>query len=404
MTVISDIKTVKIQLALAKIMTKNIRNNNRKKILLLGRTGAGKSSLGNVLAGLPCDSDLFPVSAGCEGCTHEIRFADEFFNGDTEKPISLIDTIGFEDPDRSSDDIDEKNGIITELLIKLRDYCDHVNLFLLVINGDNPRIDRNLIEMIKIFEGMFGERFWSQVVIVFTKLHMDERSKNMFRRTSGGKTYDEFAINYLSGLQRRFPSAVDLKYVLLDAYASYEDSSVDEKEAFNSAIEKLRGILDQAPPLSTSEVGKVVDQKIEELEECGLGTQLKNMLTEKDKMLEDLTKMQYDAVMTIEGQFESYNSSLKVMREKNQINEQEYTRLLQESIDFKTKAIGELSGFVDQKKEEVIKSRFADFKFKNLGKHIWDILKSIIAGIIAKIVAVFMIPAVPDLGCPTPEI
>ena len=69
--------------------------------------------------------------------------------------FSLIDTIGFDDPSNDTD-----ANIITELVFKLRDRCDHVNLFIIAVNGQNPRLDASLVGMIKIFEGMFGEEFW----------------------------------------------------------------------------------------------------------------------------------------------------------------------------------------------------------------------------------------------------
>ncbi len=378
---LSRLKTVGIQHSQL-VMAKNIRENNRKKILLLGRTGAGKSSLGNVLAGHPFDSDTFPVSASYKGCTHNVRFADEFLNGDMEKPISLIDTIGFEDPDHSLDDTDEKNGIISELVIRLRDYCDHINLFLLVISGDNPRMDKNLIEMIEIFEGMFGEEFWSQVVVVFTKLSMDERSQKKFKKTSGGKTYDEFAIDYHSGLQDRFPSAVDFKYLLLDA--CYDDSYVDEKEAFNSAMEKLCEMLDQAPPLSTREIQIVVTEKEE----------LKNMLTEKDMMLEELSKMQIKTIETIEMHFQMYNSKLKDLEEKNKITKDEYEEFLSIGCLKRSSAMEDLTLAVDLQREEVITSKKKEFNFKTLLEHVEKFLERVVSGIIGRLLADLIIPEV----------
>ena len=97
---------------------------------------------------------------------------------------SLIDTIGFDDPDN---DVDA--NIIAELVLKLKNYCDHVNLFIIAVNGQNPRLDASLIGMIRIFEGMFGENFWSQVVLVFTRLPMD--SKSLKKREKNNKKSDE---------------------------------------------------------------------------------------------------------------------------------------------------------------------------------------------------------------------
>ena len=48
----------------------NIKNNGRKKILVLGNTGDGKSTLCNVFSGFdPHHQAVFPVSAGANSCT-----------------------------------------------------------------------------------------------------------------------------------------------------------------------------------------------------------------------------------------------------------------------------------------------------------------------------------------------
>ena len=60
---------------------------------------------------------------------------------------SLIDTIGFDDPNNDTD-----ANIISELVLKLKQKCDHVNLFLIAVNGQNPRLDGALVGMIRIFE------------------------------------------------------------------------------------------------------------------------------------------------------------------------------------------------------------------------------------------------------------
>ena len=65
--------------------------------------------------------------------------------------------VGFDDPDNDTD-----ANIISELVFRLRDQCDHVNLFIIAVNGQHPRLDSSLIGMIRIFEGMFGEGFWRE--------------------------------------------------------------------------------------------------------------------------------------------------------------------------------------------------------------------------------------------------
>lgn len=165
-------------------VTDDINGNGRKKMLLIGKTGAGKSSLCNVFTGHPHDAEIFAVSADAVSCTQATQFAEAFFIGDREKPISLIDTIGFDDPKNDTD-----ANIISELVIKLKKYCDHVNLFIITVNGQNPRLDSSLIGMIRIFEGMFGEEFWGQVILMFTRIPMDKRAVN--KRTRKNKKTDE---------------------------------------------------------------------------------------------------------------------------------------------------------------------------------------------------------------------
>jgi len=114
---------------------------------VFGKTGTGKSTLCNVLAGKKHDADYFPTSSDPTSCTQETKFANVFLNGDKKKPVSLIDTIGFDDA-----------TIIAELVVTLKTKCDYVNLFVLAVNGQSPRLDESLLTMIRILEGMFTKQ------------------------------------------------------------------------------------------------------------------------------------------------------------------------------------------------------------------------------------------------------
>ena len=96
-----------------------------KKVLIVGKTGTGKSSLCNVVAGKAHDTDLFPVSAEAQGYTGTTIFGNILYNGNRETPVSLIDTVGFDDPERDAD-----ATIISGLVTKQRTKCDYVNLLL----------------------------------------------------------------------------------------------------------------------------------------------------------------------------------------------------------------------------------------------------------------------------------
>ena len=154
-------------------MPTDLKDSPFKTLLIIGKTGTGKSALCNRIAGHDFDSDIFPVSGDATSCTQSTVFGVVSFNGDKEKPpVNLIDTIGFDDPNKDTD-----LAIIAELVFKLKNNCSYVNLFAIAVNGQNPRLDGSMVAMIKIFEQMFGDVFWKQCVLVFTRMPMSEMDK-----------------------------------------------------------------------------------------------------------------------------------------------------------------------------------------------------------------------------------
>merc|ERR1712037_306971 len=235
------------------VPTDTLVDNGRKKILVIGKTGTGKSSLCNVLCGADHDAALFPVSAEAMSCTQRTFFCEAFFYNNKEEPFSLIDTIGFDDPDK-----DDDAGIIAELVLKLKHGCDFVNLFIIAVNGQNPRLDGSLLGMIKIFEGMFGQDFWKQVVVLFTRMPMDEKAKKK-REKNSKQSDDELAQKYMAEVAKRFKHGKQIDYVFLDSCFDKEDP--EEKRCFDQAMDKLLNALNAANDLPTSKVQEVATEK-----------------------------------------------------------------------------------------------------------------------------------------------
>ena len=244
---------------------KSISHNGLKKILVIGKTGTGKSSLCNVLAGKEYDADYFPTSSEGTSCTQKTKFKDVFLNGDQKKPVSLIDTMGFDDPTKDHD-----AKIIDELVAKLKTRCDYVHMFVLAVNGQSPRLEGSLLTMIKILEGMFTKQFWNQTVLVFTRMPMNLRDKEKREKKINKKTDEEFAADFIKIAEEQFGDRSGLGYLFMDAI--YEKDDDDEKKAFDSACTKLYEMLEELPGLSTDYVKKVetdnalLQQKIKEKE------------------------------------------------------------------------------------------------------------------------------------------
>jgi predicted GTPase len=254
--------------------TENVVGNGRKKILVIGKTGTGKSSLSNVISGHHHDADIFPVSSDPQSCTLKTKFADVFFNKNKAFPVSVIDTIGFDEPTREDDAV-----VIADLVDNLKYGCDHVNLFVIAVNGQAPRLDGSLLGMIRIFEGMFPKEFWNQVVFVFTKMRMDEKTRKR-RERDNRRSDEEVAENYLNLVRSLFEESRGLKYLYIDALYDKNDSF--ENYAFQTALKTLGNYLHKAPALSTTHVKEVETEK----------ARLKRTIGEKERELETHRKLQ----------------------------------------------------------------------------------------------------------------
>ena len=60
-------------------LVEDLTDNGRKKILLIGKTGTGNSSVCNVLCGLEHNAKVFPVSLKADSCTQNTTFTNAFF-------------------------------------------------------------------------------------------------------------------------------------------------------------------------------------------------------------------------------------------------------------------------------------------------------------------------------------
>jgi len=168
------------------------------------------------------------------------------FNNDYSQPLSLIDTIGFNDPTKNED-----AEIIADLVTKLKNKVDYINTFVIAVNGTDPRLDGSLIAMIKIFEEMFGKEFWKQTLIVFTKLQMSKSSIKRREKTNKKKDF-ELAQGYIKDLQSKFPNSGGIDYLILDA--TYEEEDEHEANAFQVSMEKLWRKIQVSPNLATDKV------------------------------------------------------------------------------------------------------------------------------------------------------
>ena len=285
--------------------------NMRRKMLVVGKTGTGKSTLCNRVAGLDPDANLFPASAGAVSCTQSTKFGNVNFGGSRERPISLIDTIGFDDPNNDTD-----SKVIAELVDKLMNKCDKVHLFVIAVNGQNPRMDGSLVAMLKIFKEMFGEEFWGQCCVVFTRVPMDKRSINRRLKNGGGQTDEQRAEEYMKVVESKFESARgrNIKYMYLDA--CFVEDEDDEKEAFDKAMEELYKLIEAHKGLETNTIDKDVQTEHKKI---------KKQLEEREKAKQEITK----EVEAMKNRLEKAEENRKNDEARYQREKEEYEKKMQ---------------------------------------------------------------------------
>ncbi|XP_008304182.1 GTPase IMAP family member 7-like [Stegastes partitus] len=132
------------------------------RMALLGKTGAGKSSLGQMILGEPVFKIDDSANSGTSKCQKETR---QVGGGS----ITVIDTPGFFDNRRSDDKLK------SEMIDSLIECSDGLDAFLILLKVEKFTEHEN--EVVSRITGYFSEEAFKHAVVVFT--HGDQLPDNM---------------------------------------------------------------------------------------------------------------------------------------------------------------------------------------------------------------------------------
>jgi len=235
------------------------------RIVVLGATGVGKSSLANVLVGRDKNYNggrfrkgCFKVAATKEVVTKETCADRGYWLGDTgDGPsFTVIDTPGF------GDQLVEEEKTIDSLVRTLRDEIRYINVFVIAFKQTDTRMTYSLRSMISLFEKMFGDGFWDNAILEATFWSHGSQADRIRNESIPAITEEFWTQEFNTKLRTEFALKRDLEAVFIDTY--YKQDDQQEKAAFDKNTRELFHFANTSAPFACKDI-KIALTEIMEL-------------------------------------------------------------------------------------------------------------------------------------------
>ena len=196
------------------------QKTGKAKVLLIGRTGAGKSAFGNFLLG----REVFKSEPGLTSITGKSCIAED-------SNLYVIDTPGLSDAAEAFDNKEALKEIAKGILLVVQDGDPGVDVILFVISAA-VRFTRDEQNVLRYFEDM--ENFWPYVLPVFTNIDAIEKD-------NPEKYISELATNPQApcGLQNLIKKVKD-RFVTVNSTNLDKDYQDKKRDDILGHIDKLR--------------------------------------------------------------------------------------------------------------------------------------------------------------------
>ena len=218
--------------------------SDRRRIVILGKTGTGKSSLANTIFG----EDAFKIYHNLKSGTRECEVETRSVNG---RSVTLVDTPGFFDTDRSEEELKP------EIVRCITECAPGPHAFLIVLKVE--RFTEQEQEVIHKIQEYFSEEALKYATVVFThgdQLPEEETIEELVRK-----------VKILSELVKKCGGrchVVDNKY--------WKDKPMNEYRSNQFQVEELLKTIDKMVTENnggcyTNEMLQKVEEKIQQEEE-----------------------------------------------------------------------------------------------------------------------------------------
>ena len=276
------------------------------RVVILGQTGTGKSTLANVLIGEnpDCKSCTFPICNGMDSCTKDTKYAVGKWLGNGVE-FTVVDTPGFGDSDNDDSDL------IDEMMDTLKNDVKDANALVLLISGDQRRFNAPLQQMIREMEALFGQRFWDNTIIGVSFWAYDANS--IAKRKYSGQTEEVFMNQWNEKLKEKFHINKTLDGVFIDSWSQqpWNKNDTTQQDAFKRETQKLWKFAQGANLFAFMTVEDVLEENNKLKKEVQrLNDVINGNITELDRKVDNLSNKVEDNMSQVQKDIEDQSNML----------------------------------------------------------------------------------------------
>jgi predicted GTPase len=221
----------------------------KSSVVVLGPTGTGKSALCNTLCGDISKTRYAERSEIISEISKTKQETVKWFGNESE--FILVDTPGLGDSEH-------RDTLNLADIVKTLKQLESVNAFILVFNGQNPRMDGQLRSMMMLFKEMFGEKFLENILLVFTRWPMDQRSRTIRAKLGENEEFKSQAYN--QKIQQLFNLDTNIApipcFFTDNCYIEpdMDIMTVEELERFHAELKNIKNVVEAMTPFECKDI------------------------------------------------------------------------------------------------------------------------------------------------------
>ena len=307
------------------------------RIVIIGETGAGKSSLANVLLGRhhqyngkDFQDGCFKVAWGFKHMTNRTCIDTGHWLGDVDSSsVTIVDTPGF------VKELDNEQKTIDDLVNVLKKDLKYVHAFVITFKGINtPRKTRELRVMLSTFEKMFGNDFWNHVILEFTWWSFNSFWVDKRQDKKTPDTEDRIVNQYNRMLQRMLDINITLPAVFIDS--NYDKSNANESSKFKEYTDILFKFAKDSGPFECKDIDTAKTEMSELRESLETARQIQERLMDQKEQISRLIKIcetkTYETKKNCEAREQQLTTNLEQVLKNEKITTENKIKKLETKI------------------------------------------------------------------------